>query len=333
MAYPHRIFEGNKYYRVRNDCCEGQVFFRDDPLANAIIIGLLAKYASKMGIKIVGFIFMPAYFEMILMSPDNKHHQFMRNFEGQVAKALNLYWGHSDHFFVGRYQCSEIAEESLTDAFLDMLCLPVAQNYVLHPKEWPGVSSWNYMINGEEIVGSRQDRKKYWKLRRRKSNDDKTDAEIEALVTEVFGFELAKLPAWEGLDDEVYAAKVQKEVADKIEVMRAFCTEPVTGLGVIPAHPCDERPGVPKEAKLPLYLTDCEETWAACKESRRDAVKRYREAARKLRRGQKNACFPRGMIPPGYLHCVGSPGAAEAGEDRGAPVEEVDDAPEVADGS
>jgi hypothetical protein len=189
------------------------------------------------------------------------------------------------------------------------------------------------MINGEEIVGSRQDRKKYWKLRRRKSNDDKTDAEIEALVTEVFGFELAKLPAWEGLDDEVYAAKVQKEVADKIEVMRAFCTEPVTGLGVIPAHPCDERPGVPKEAKLPLYLTDCEETWAACKESRRDAVKRYREAARKLRRGQKNACFPRGMIPPGYLHCVGSPGAAEAGEDRGAPVEEVDDAPEVADGS
>ena len=59
------------------------------------------------------------------------------------------------------------------------------------------------------------------------------------------------------------------------------------------------------------------------KEFRKELKRRnkaYTESARRLRRGEAGVYFPDGMIPPGHLHCVGSPGAKKAKERSQQPV-------------
>jgi hypothetical protein len=68
-------------------------------------------------------------------------------------------------------------------------------------------------------------------------------------------------------------------------------------------------------------LTWCEETRAAFKAARRRDEDRYTYAAIRRRRGIGGAYFPAGMIPPGHLHCVGSPGAIASGENPQDPDE------------
>lgn len=319
MAYPHRIFRNDRFYRVRNYCCDGQPFFRHTPRTNRYIVNLLCKYAAKREIKLAGFVFMPTFFEMILMAPKLNLDEFMRDFQGQVARVLGEYWGRSGPFFVGRYHDSEIDPECLVDAYTEMMCLPVSENFVDHPEEWPGVTSWSAMISGGAIVGVCQNREAYWKMRRRKCNEYEPDAKLEQLATESYEITLARLPEWHPLEPTEYTNTIRETVAARIACIRAFSSANAVGVDSIAEQPCEVRPGIDCR-RIPLYTTGSISKRTACWAKRKRDVKQYRKAARRLRCGQKKAYFPVGMFPPGHLHAVGSPGARAAGETRGVPV-------------
>jgi hypothetical protein len=198
------------------------------------------------------------------------------------------------------------------------------------------VSSWAAHQTGEELVGRWVNSKDYWRLRKRRSLEEKSDEEIREMAATEYRMKLARLPTWEKLSEEQCREKVRK-YADNAAKLRADAWA-AHGEGLTPPGVAEvleksilttTHPYEPIRRRL--CLTYCDETREAFFEEYRDAVKRYKEAAERLRRGQDKAFFPRGMIPPGHLHCAGSPGAEAAGENRAEPAADVETAEGVSD--
>jgi hypothetical protein len=144
--------------------------------------------------------------------------------------------------------------------------------------------------------------------------------------------ELARLPKWKDLSDDECREKIS-EYARKHADVRAETWEhcgdedengqKVQPPGVDDVMKCSTRHRTHywHPIRRGRCLTWCEETRAAFKAARRRDENRYTYAAIRRRRGIGGAYFPAGMIPPGHLHCVGSPGAIASGENPQDPEE------------
>jgi molybdopterin converting factor small subunit len=166
------------------------------------------------------------------------------------------------------------------------------EGLVARIRDWPGVHCVRALLEGETLEGYWFDRtKEYAARQRRQSFQRLTYAEKEVV-------ELQPLPCWEHLSKEEY----QKRVADLVEQIETKAREErgSTGEEVRPLearHP-HERPARLKKSPAPAFHAASRDIRTRLHDMYKAFVGLFREAAEKLKSGDRFAVFPPGSFPP-----------------------------------
>jgi REP element-mobilizing transposase RayT len=262
--------------------------------------------ADRYGIEIFAFVFMSNHFHLLARSKSLQMHLFMRDFQGQLARKLNRYWGRTGTFFERRYTATEVlGDDALADKLGYTVCNPCESNRVRHPKLWPGLSSWSIHKTGKPLVGKIVNRKLYWSLKQKTENKGLSERQLIELATEVYLLEMAKLPKWEALDDDGYGEKVCETIEDYAGDLAETRATPCRGAQKILTQKDDNRPNNPKKSPRPICHTNCAKTRQEYLEELWEVTERYQDAVAKIRDDKTQISFPQGTIPPGHLYAVG----------------------------
>jgi hypothetical protein len=159
----------------------------------------------------------------------------------------------------------------------------------------PGVHVARALIQGEDLQGYWFDRTQEYAARIRREKFDRLKyASVETL-------HLSPLPCWKHLPSEVWrgrALHLIHEIVEETAARRARTgSEPLGAAAILGRHPHD-RPKKPKRSPAPLFHTWSAAVHRGLWEAYRLFVAAFRQAADKLRAGDRNAVFPRGSFPP-----------------------------------
>ncbi len=111
---------------------------------------------------------------------------------------------------------------------------------------------------------------------------------------------LSPLPGWEHLSPEDQKKKIAdlvREIEEEAAAQRGGNGTVLGRAAVLKQHP-HERPNRPKKSYAPLAHAASQKVRLALYEGYRAFVAAYREAAEKLRAGDRAAIFPAGCFPP-----------------------------------
>jgi hypothetical protein len=165
----------------------------------------------------------------------------------------------------------------------------------LQAQDWPGVHVARTLIQGEDPTGYWFDRTQEWAARNRGEKFDRLQyASRETL-------HLSPLPCWKHLGREAWRGRALKLIQDIEEETVArhakAGSQPLGASAILSRHP-HHRPKQQKKSPAPLFhtinVTARRELW----EAYRLFVAAFRQAADKLRAGDRNAVFPLGSFPP-----------------------------------
>ena len=305
MGHPLREQEANALYDLSNRTLQQIFSLKPGEEVNAIILGLLAKHAWRYRVEIFAFCFMSNHFHILARCRSLQLHLFMQAFQSELAVKLNKLRGRTGTFWERRYTAIKVLDdEAMLGRLRYNVCNPCESGLVHHPKAWPGLCSWDIHESGEPLVGKVVDRDLYWKYKRRKANEDKTEAELRKMATIEYPLELAKLPKWENLSDEAYHEKMRQECHNHAGELARVRKKPCLGAQKVLAQTWYHRPKKSKHAPRPLCHGSDLEKREEYREQRRLVTDRYRQAVGKLRDGKTDVEFPAGTIPPGWRFCV-----------------------------
>jgi hypothetical protein len=222
---------------------------------------------------------------------------FMGYFNGNLAREVGLLTGWTDRIWSRRYQSILVSDEEAAqvDRLTYTLANCVKENLVAQVEEWPGVHSAHALLTGTPLEGTWHDRTLARNLRLRR----KTPAPGEVDIRQTVG--LSQLPCWKHLTPEAYRARV----ADLVRQIEATAAADRAKKGVEPlgaekilAQDPETRPETLDHSPAPFVH-------AATRKIRKELwdaygwfVAAYREAADKLRKGDRMAAFPPGSFPP-----------------------------------
>jgi REP element-mobilizing transposase RayT len=299
-----RIFEAEDIYFVTNRCLEAMFLMRPDRDGEAqrICLACLAWAAKKHQIEIFAYVFMSNHFHLLVRALNRNLSAFMRDFQRELAARLNRHRGRTGTVFPRPYDAPKvIGDEMFLEKLKYIVNNPCLSGLVRHPKDFPGVSSWTSHQTGEAQVGRLIDYKELRRLRRKKAATprakamrhdelelakppiwaDKTDAQVQALVTELL---------------EAQATKLQEERARK----RQKVMGPKRLMGFSFRH----IPKSPKRSPRVKCLSHDLKKKKAYIQARQGTVDAFKRAMGKWQNGKTRARFPAGTFPPGRCRCV-----------------------------
>lgn len=131
-----------RIYRVWNHCFQGRRLLQPDPTTNAIIAELLSCWSEIHEVEIYTVLFLDDRFYLDIRCTEHQRAVFMRDFQRELAKAINRELDRSGSVFAGPYRDQALLDDqAVWDAQVELLCLPVELGLVTHPELWPGHSS------------------------------------------------------------------------------------------------------------------------------------------------------------------------------------------------
>jgi hypothetical protein len=221
----------------------------------------------------------------------------MGYFNGNLARKVGRLTGWTDRIWARRYQAILVSDEEAAqvDRLTYTLANGVKENLVARVEEWPGVHSAHALLTGEPVEGIWHDRTLARTLRLRRQTPEPDQVEIRQTVV------LSQLPCWKHLTPEAYRARVA-ELIHQIEATAAAerMKKGVEPLGVeeILAQDPETRPETLDCSPAPFVHAATRRIRKELWEAYGWFVAAYREAADKLRNGDRNAVFPPGSFPP-----------------------------------
>jgi hypothetical protein len=164
------------------------------------------------------------------------------------------------------------------------------------PIQWPGVHCAKALITGDRVEGTWFDRKHEHNARLRgKEPGPREFATTEEVI-------LSQLPCWSHLEPEAYRSRMS-DLVREIEGATAAehqetGKEPLGEEGVRAQDP-ETRPRKIKKSPAPFVHAATKAARKAMWEAYGWFVAAFREAADKLKEGDRSAAFPAGSFPPG----------------------------------
>ncbi|HEY0510769.1 MAG TPA: hypothetical protein VGH73_02615 [Thermoanaerobaculia bacterium] len=165
------------------------------------------------------------------------------------------------------------------------------EGLVERPQDWPGVHCVQALTEGKTLEGWWFDRTQEYLARRRK--EDFGPFQYATRET----LELDPLPCWKPLTPE----QRQKRVAALVSEIEGEAAAHRERTGVQPLGPAAILAQSPQSQPLRTKRSPAPAVHAATRaihRELRDAYFAYRDAAEKLRAGQRDAPFPAGCFPP-----------------------------------
>jgi hypothetical protein len=274
------------------------MLLRPGPALDPIIIGALARAKRRYGVRIITFSFLSNHLHIALEVEDAlRLSRFMGYFLSKLAREVGRLTGWREKIFGRRYQAIVISfeEAAQIERLRYILANGTKEGLVERPGDWPGVHAVRALLGEGALEGIWIDRTQQYAARRRgKEHDAKQFTTTEVLT-------LDPLPCWKHLDKKVMRARIAALLADieaEAAAHRQKTGTPVLGRAAILRQHPHTQPRQSKKSPAPRFH-------AASREARRflyrlyaEFVAQFREAAERLRAGDRSAPFPPGCFPP-----------------------------------
>jgi putative transposase len=277
---------------------QGRFLFKPGPDFNDRFLGILGRAQRRHNL-ILNAVSVLSNHLHILAVPESARQlaAFMRDFKSKLAREVNRLTGWSGPVFERRYTMILVSNEEA--AQVERLQYGLSQgckeNLVERVEDWPGVHSARALLAGEPLTGHWFSRTLEYAARRRGETFDPLQyATLETLI-------LSPLPCWKHLSPEQYRERVYSLIGDidrETTAARARTGHPPLGIGAILSQDPHYRPGKLARSPAPFVHAASKAARLALYEAYGWFVAAYRQAAEKLRGGDRTACFPAGSFPP-----------------------------------
>ncbi|HXO19096.1 MAG TPA: hypothetical protein VOA87_04130 [Thermoanaerobaculia bacterium] len=291
--------EGSGLVEVTCRTLQGRFLLRPGKALNEIVLGTLGRAQELYPAGICAFAFSSNHYHLLLRVEDAQQMcSFMCHFNSNLAREAGRLYGWREKFWGRRFQAIPISEEEA--AQLDRLRYVLAhgckEGLVEHLRDWPGVSAVPALLEEERLQGIWFDRTQEYAARRRGETFDRLRYATS------YALKLERLPCWKHLSAEKYRELIQ-EMIDGIEAQSVAQRElsgfPAKGAEVIRTQDPHERPAKLKRSPAPLFHAASRRVRREFYEAYAHFVEAFREAAERLRTGDRQAAFPAGSFPPG----------------------------------
>lgn len=249
---------------------------------NGIIGGVLARYQEILGIVIYCYAFLGNHYHILVKAPRSNLDEFEENVNREIARRLNRHFSRRGKFWSERYNDRIVLTETdALAAFLYVIANPVKHGLVDHPRDWPGLCSYQQVLSERPLSFEFT----HYSKRDGRNNPIRTTHQLH----------LSPLPQFEGLSSRDRRAALLRLVNARIQIFRderkarnqAFLGRASVELqkaGTIPKHVTHSR--------RPRCFGSSDEERRAFLTSERVRYERFREASHRFRLGDLLTVFP-----------------------------------------
>jgi hypothetical protein len=278
---------------------QSQYLLRPSPALNEIVGGVLGRAQARHPVRCHAAVFLSTHFHLLLSVDDAQQlADFMKFVDSNLAKEVNRLRNREGTVWGDRYRSIPVSEEEAAQVgrLKYLLSQSVKEGLVAHARDWPGVHCIREILAGEPIRGLWFDRTQEFAARNRGEDFGRLRYATEE------AFELTPLPCWAHLPPEVYRQRIA-ELMGEIESeaaagLAAADREPLGAQAILRMDP-ETRPEKSKKSPAPLFHAATKAMRKALWEAYALFVAAFREAAERLRSGDRSARFPAGSFPPG----------------------------------
>ena len=272
---------------------------RPDPDFNSQVVGILSKALERYAVKLHGFTLMPdGYVALATYDDPESMAGFHCYLNTNLSKVVSRLRGPCDVVFPRRYEAVELSDEPAValERLRRLLALPVDQNWVSTPLDWPGVSCARSLMTGEPLRGGRwTDRTAY-----HRAVASGADVTLEDF-TEDREVYFEPLPSADHLSTSVYGRRVESLVREiSAEARRRHRRDDTVprGLAAIAALDSESRSATERSVRRPWFYVLDEDLKEALRVLLLGVMAQYAAAAAELKRGNRHARFPLHTFPP-----------------------------------
>jgi hypothetical protein len=292
------IPDGGALVEVTCRTIHSRFLLRPGRKLDEIIVGVLGRAQRLYDVRVCGYVFASSHYHLLL-DVDNARQlsRFMCYVGSNLAREVGRLHRWPEKIWSRRYQAIVVSGEegAQIDRLKYLLENGCKEGLVARPQDWPGVHVARALIQGEDLKGTWFDRTQEYAARNRREKFDRLRyASVETL-------RLSPLPCWKHLSSEVWrgrALNLIHEIVEETAARRAKTGRPPVGAtAILSRHPHD-RPENPKRSPAPLFHALSAGVRRELWEAYRLFVGAFRQAAEKLRAGDRNAAFPLGSFPP-----------------------------------
>lgn len=292
------IPEGGALVEVTCRTIQGRFLLKPTDDLRTIIVGVLARAQSLSAVDVHAFVFLSNHYHLLLSVESALHlARFMNFLNSNLAREAGRMFKWREKFWGRRYQAIVVSEEeaSQIDRLRYILSHGCKEGLTARPQDWPGAHCVMALVEGQPLRGAWFDRTREYAARTRGETFHRLEfSSVETIILE-------PLPCWRHLSKTKRRSRIREIVTGiETETVSRHAKEGTRPLGlkaVRAQHP-HQRPRKLKRSLAPAFH-------AATKEARRELVEAYgwflsayRDAARRLRQGDRHASFPEGSFPP-----------------------------------
>jgi hypothetical protein len=290
--------EGGALVEVTVRTVQSRLLLRPGGGVNEIILGVLGRAQRRYGVRCSFVVFLSNHFHLLLWVQDALElSRFMQYVDGNIARKVGklVDWPHG--LWYRRYQAILVSnEEKAQVARLKyLLSHGVKEGLVGRLSEWPGIHSVRAILDDKPLKGLWFNQTQEYAARNRGEEFDRLKyATEEELV-------LTQLPCWELLSREAYRdriASLVEEIEAESKAKRDQSGIPPFGVAEILKQSQHSRPNQTKRSPAPRFHAVAKHVRDGMWSAYAAFVAAFREAAEKLKAGDRLASFPIGSFPP-----------------------------------
>jgi REP element-mobilizing transposase RayT len=274
----------------------GRFLLRPSEEVNELILGVLGRAQAMYDVVLHAFIFLANHYHLLAtMRSVEQMSLFSGYLNGNLAKELGRLHDWRERFWGRRYHsCSvKFTEEDQVARFLYILENSCKEGLVASPLEWPGVSSASALYNGETAMqGTWFDRTAQYRAHLQGEYKRFPSQETVHLTPLPF------LQQRSVSEQRAFYVNAVRELEAKTAQMHQDKGTTPMGARAIRRQKPHDKPRTFKASPAPKFHAVNREDFWAMYNARKAKVAAYREAARRLKRGETDVRFPEGTFPP-----------------------------------
>jgi REP element-mobilizing transposase RayT len=303
MGRPLRhIPEGGSLVEVTNRTIQGRFLLRPGEELNRTVKGVLARAARLHEVQVMGGVYLSNHYHLLVWVEHAKQlADFMGYLNGNLAREAGRLHGWRDKFWARRYQAALVSEEEEAQVarLKYLLSHGAKEHLVRRPQDWPGVHCVEALLTGAPLEGVWVNRSRQCAERRKcKAPDPNSYAEVESLS-------LAPLPCWKHLSEAQYRERIRTLLTDierEVEEVRergniSLPARRVCRRRILRQDP-QKAPKKMKKSPAPRVHAFRKSVRKAMHEAYGHFYAAYRQAAERLKEGERQVSFPPGSFPP-----------------------------------
>ena len=271
---------------------------RPGPAFDAKVVGILSRAQELYPVRLHAFVCLSSHYHAVATHDDP---EVMAGFYGHLntnlSKEVGRTYGWEGTVFPQRYHAVELSDEAEMEwvRLKYVLSNGVKEGLVASPLDWPGVSCARALLTGEPLRGKWVDRTAFWQARNRGEDVTLDDFTHEREV------HFEPLPSMEHVSGESFRALIRDLIEEIEEEGRAMHrragTRPL-GVAAILAQDPEFRPHEVEKRPCPWFHVLDPDLKKSLYTALVMILAQYREAAERLKKGDRSARFPLHTFAP-----------------------------------